>query len=196
MNKKKQKSKLSFFQRYKVLSLTLLLFLVVLPVVFIPSVYLYQITNSKSVLFEDKNAKTTAINKQNIFDFEFSLVEIILPNASNQNGLYRFDYTITKLDTLNEISNIKFKVQLTVKNDKYSSISNESTTLTSSAYTKLNVPFNYNMDKTLLPFLKPKGPILHIMITYTENMPGLGKTNKTMIIKLPYDSSQTRVTSN
>ncbi|NLN50142.1 MAG: hypothetical protein GX149_00765 [Acholeplasmataceae bacterium] len=190
MTKKKQKNQISFFQKYRILTITLILFFIVIPVIFIPSVYIYQVASSKHVLFDDPKAKAISVAEQDYFSLDFSLTEIVEPNSENKNGLYKFKYEITRQESINELSDINVQLQLAVKHDKYTEISEEKPY----SMTQMNVNFNFDMDKSALPFLRTKLPVLYVKIAFNENLAGLGSTPKVLILKVPYDSSKTIVT--
>lgn len=194
MNKTKQQPKTPFFKKHRILAITLILFLIVLPLLVIPTVYVASALGNKAILFEDKTLK--AAKSTNVFTFDFELIEIIESNDENEGGYYIFDYKITTNDSVNTITNVRFKAQLSIRNDSYDSPSErEYTTLESSTTTKLRIPFNYDLDKTILPLVKADGPYLYLHISYIEIIQGLEQqNNKILIIKVPYDDSHTKVT--
>lgn len=190
MNKHNQKN---FFQKHRLLTFTLILFFVLLPLLVIPTVYAANALTNQTVLFEDKSLKVTA--KQEVFDLEFQLQEIIEPDEKNEGGKYIFSYEITPKETVNTIKVNKINGQLSIRNDSYNSkAEKELTIIKTTPTTRLVIPFNYNLDKTILPFVKPDGPYLYIKIDYTETVAGLSQsTNHTLIIKVTYDDSLTIV---
>ncbi len=189
MENKQPNKFINFFKTYKLLTLTLFLFLVVLPVVTIPTIYIYQFASSKPVIFHYKDNKLTKINKQHYFDISFTLFSIEAPDADGKNGYYIFDYEIVVKDTVNEIVDIKFNAQLSVKNDNYTSHLEDLTeTLESTTSSRLKIPFNYNMDKKILPFVRAGGPRLFLEIHFTELNTLLGEPQyETLYIEIPYN---------
>lgn len=178
---------MSFIKKYKVLTITIGLFFIVLPLILIPTLYIYQVASSKHVIFHDKGNKALKINKQNYFDIDFSLNKII-ESEEDVAGYYVFDYEIKVKDSvLNDINGITFNSQLSVINDDYTSYNEDSvsTLKSTTEYNMLKIPFDYNMDKRVLPLLYPKGPKLYLEISFTEyilNMP----EQKTIYVEVPF----------
>lgn len=191
MKNKKNSKFLSFFKKYRVLTLTLFLFLILLPLIFIPTIYIYQIASSKHVVFEDKSNKAVMIDKQDYFDIEFNLYNIVKPQEEN-SGYYEFDYKITPkeggVSEVNDIYDISFNAQLSVKRDKYTSLHEELIeVLESTPNSRLKIKFDYDMDKSILPFLKPKGPTLYLVIYFTEEIHNLTQEYQTIFVEVPYN---------
>lgn len=188
-NNKENKFK-TFIKTHRVFSLTVFLFLIVVPLILIPTVYIYQVASSKHVLFEDKSIKAVKLANQDYFDIEVTLYNIKEPLGDSM-GQYIFNYKITTKDTVNSISDIAFTGQLSVVNDKYTSFSGDFlTTLESSSTTRLIFDWDYNMNKTILPFLKPKGPKLYLQIDFIYEMaePLHGAPEeKTIFIEVPFN---------
>lgn len=195
MANKKQPNQPSFFTRHRLLSLMLILFLVVLPLVFIPSVYIYKFSTKNPVLFETKGVKLVK-PEDSIFNTEFILSEIKMPNEDNLKGAYVFKYKLNPKETVNTITNVKYQFQLSVINDKYTTYSQQNlTAVPKENYSTTSIEFNYNMDKFILPFISAKGPNLYIKITYDEVLLELGTTKThTIYMRLDYDDSTTKVT--
>ncbi|MGI6359788.1 MAG: hypothetical protein ACOX02_01935 [Acholeplasmatales bacterium] len=189
--------KQSFFVKHRLLTITLILFLIVVPMTLIPTVYTMNAFSNHTVLFEDKSLK--AVKEQDVFTLEFKLDEIIETKKNEEGkldgGKYIFSYEITPKTTVNTILINKVNAQLSIRNDKYNTVAERVMTVyKTTPYNRLVIPFNYNLDKTLLPFVKPDGPYLYIKIDYTETIAELNQTNThTLIIKVPFDDSQTIV---
>lgn len=183
----------SFFKTHRVLSFTLILFLIVVPLVVIPVIYTINAVADQTVLFENKSNK--AVKNQDVFDLDFKLAEIIEPNDNNEGGKYIFTYEIKVNPTVNTIAVTKINGQLSIRNDKFNSIAErELNVLKTTSTIRLVIPFNYNLNKTILPLIKPDGPYLYIKIDYIETTAGLEQSmDKTLIIKVPYDDSKTIV---
>lgn len=195
MANKKQQKKLSFFMRHRLLSIMLILFLLVLPLVFIPSVYIYKLSTKNPVLFETKGIKLTN-PEDSMFNTEFILSEIKMPNSENLKGAYVFKYKLNPKETVNSITNVKYQFQLSVIWDDYTTYSPEGlTSLPTTAYGTTSLEFNYDMEKFILPFINADGPNLYMKITYDEVLKDLGTTKShTIYMKLSYDDSSTKVT--
>ena len=195
MANKKQPKQPSFFTRHRLLSLMLILFLIVLPLVFIPSVYIYKFSTKNPVLFETKGVKLVK-PEDSIFNTEFILSEIKMPNEDNLKGAYVFKYKLNPKETVNTITNVKYQFQLSVIYDKYTTYSQENlTAVPKDDYSTTSIEFNYNMDKFILPFISAKGPNLYVKITYDEILSELGTTNShTIYMRLDYDDTATKVT--
>lgn len=179
----------SFFTRHRVLTITLFLFLVILPFILIPTVYIYQIASSKPILFHDKKNKAIKLKDQNYFNINFVLFDIIDPDKDNANGYYIFNYEIeVKPELVNELTDITFQVLLVVGNDKYITYSlGPHSQLKSTSSSRLKVEFNYDMDKSILPFLKPKGPKLYMQIQFYERFSQFNnEEHRDFIIEIPY----------
>ncbi|NMA05049.1 MAG: hypothetical protein GX931_01615 [Acholeplasmataceae bacterium] len=193
----RKNKKQSFFKKYKLLTITLILFFIVVPLILVPTVYTINAFSNYTVLFEDKELK--AVTEQDVFTLEFKLDEIITYKKNeegiNDGGKYIFSYEITPKTTVNTILINQVNAQLSIRNDKYNSIAERPLTVAKTTqYNRLVIPFNYNKDKWLLPLVKPDGPYLYIKIDYTETISGLNQTNNhTLIIKVPYDDSLTIV---
>lgn len=180
----------SFFRRHKVFSLTLFLFLIVVPIILIPTAYIYQVVSSRHVLFEDKSIKALQIDEQDYFDINVELHSIKEP-LGDQLGEYIFNYKITPKSTVNTINNVSFTGQLSVVNDDYTSFNGQTlTSLESTNTTRLIFEWDYDMNKSVLPFLKPKGPKLYLQINFTYDMaPPLqgNPTEETIYLEVPFD---------
>ncbi len=189
--------KQSFFVKHRLLTITLILFLIVVPMTLIPTVYTMNAFSNHTVLFEDKSLKVD--NEQNVFGLEFILDEIIPYEKDEEGklvgGKYIFSYEITQLSTVNTIVIKQVTAQLSIRNDKYNTVAERPLTVSkTTTYNRLVIPFNYNLDKTILPFVKPDGPYLYVKIEYTETIAELNQTNNhTLILRVRYDDSQTIV---
>lgn len=190
MNKSNRKD--SFLYRHRILMISLLLFFVLLPLIFIPSAYISTYMKSKPILFGDKHNKISNYEKQTLFDIEFKLPEIILPNESMENGLYKGKLKINVNSPVNEISNIQATLQLSVRWANYTTNS-EASSINPNQEHGIDIPFNYNMDKHILPFVKPGGPDLYIKITYTETILSSPMARE-VFFKISYDNNQTKIT--
>ncbi len=189
--------KQSFFQKHRLLTITLILFFIVVPMTLIPTVYTMNAFSNHTILFEDSKLK--AAKEQDVFTLEFKLDEIIESKKNEEGkldgGKYIFSYEITTKTTVNTIVVNQVTAQLSIRNEKYNTVAERPLTVTkTTSYNRLVIPFNYNLDKTLLPFVKPDGPYLYVKIDYTETIAELNQTNNhTLIIKVPYDDSKTIV---
>lgn len=189
---KKTNNNDSFLYRHRILMLSLLLFFVLLPLIFIPSAYISTYMKSKPILFGDKNNKVSNYQKQTLFDIDVTLPEIVLSNESMENGLYKVNLKIDVNSPVNEISNIQATLQLSVKWANYTTHS-EASGINPGQVHKIDVPFNYDMDKRILPFVKPGGPDLYIKITYTETILHSPMARE-VFFKIPYSTDQTKIT--
>lgn len=181
---KKETNKIPFYKKYRILTITLIMFLIVLPLITIPGIYISHFVASKDVLFGDKDLKAISLDEQDKFIVDVVLKEIVLEDReNNKDGKYIFE-----IDFKTESSNIKnFKIdaQLSVKNDKYDSEVISKTVSNNSVKNKFEIKFNYNMKKSPLLFVNPKGPTLYLKITYAYVDSTLG-TPKPIIVKVPY----------
>ncbi len=180
---KKQTNKIPFYKKYRILTITLVMFLVVLPVLTIPSIYISHFVSSKDVLFGEKNLKAQSLNSQDKFIIDVKLLEIVKQDEENKkDGKYIFE-----IDFKTENSNIKsftIDAQLSVKNDKYDSEAVSKPVLNNST-TKFDIKFNYDMTKNPILFVRPQGPTLYLKITYSYVDSKLG-TPEPIIVKVPY----------
>ncbi len=180
---KKQQNKTPFYKKYRILTITLVMFLVILPIIFIPSIYITHFASSKDVLFGEKKQKAVSYNSQDKFQIEADLVEIVkYDQANNKDGKYIFDIDFTILASNVKVSTVE--AQLSVKNDKYDTDVVKKN-ITSNSKTRFEIKFNYNMDKKVMPFVKPQGPTLYLKVTYTFTTE-LSSGAQTLIIKVPY----------
>lgn len=195
MANKKQPKQASFFKRHRLLSIMLILFLIVLPLVFIPSVYIYKFSTKNPVLFETKGVKLVK-PEDSMFNTEFILSEIKMPNEDNLKGAYVFKYKLNPKETVNTITNVKYQFQLSVIWDNYTTFSQENlTAVPRENYGTTSIEFNYDMDKFILPLIRAEGPNLYVKITYDEVLLDLGSTKThTIYMRLDYDDSTTKVT--
>lgn len=180
---------ITFLTKHRIFAITILLFLIVLPVILIPTVYISQVVSSKHIIFEDKSIKALKVSEQDYFDIEFSL-HSITEKTKTSPGKYSFNYSIALKDGVNNISNISFNGQLSVINDKYTTVNNKFTSLLkSTTNTKFDFTWDYNMNKSILPFLKPEGPTLYLQILFTEQKPQVigGEVERIIYVKVPYN---------
>lgn len=192
MKNNKKKSKITWFFEHRLVVFVILL-VVVLPLLMAPGIYIAQYQKSKPVLFEDKQAHAIGINKLKYFDIDYKVTEFRESNAANLGGYYKINYTLTKKDTINVISNVKLTFQMSTTWDKYSSKSTEQSVTLGSERT-LQVSFNHNMDKNVIPFVKPGGPYLYAKISYVETILS-EQFERVVYVKLPFDliSHQTTI---
>lgn len=182
---------IAFITKHRIFTLTIILFLIVLPLILIPTVYITQVASAKHVIFEDKSIKAVSVDKQDYFDIEFSLYSITEPTKDSK-GKYSFNYSISLKEGLSEskIKNISFNGQLSVVNDKYTVFNKKFTeVLESTNRTKFDFTWEYNMNKSILPFLKPQGPTLYLQIFFTEQMvsPIGEEVERVIYVKVPYN---------
>lgn len=187
-NNKENKFK-KFLKTHKLFSLTIFLFLIVVPLILIPTAYISQAVSSKHILFKDKSIKAVKLDNQDYFDIEVTLYNIKEP-LGDTPGKYIFNYKITPKDSVNTIRNISFTGQLSVINDKYTSFNgNFLTSSESTSSTRLTFDWDYNMNKSILPFLKPKGPKLYLQINFiyelAEPLQG-NPEEKTIYVEVPF----------
>lgn len=165
----KENKFIAFLKNHKVFTITIFLFVILVPLIFIPSVYISQIVSSRHVIFEDKSIKAIKVSDQEYFDIEVTLYSITEPVGST-SGKYIFDYKLTPKAAKNTITDVVFSGQLSVVNDKYTKFSSDLYTLESDSSTRLVFDWDYDMDKSILPFLKPKGPKLYLYISFLYDM--------------------------
>lgn len=192
MKNNKKTSKMTWFLEHRLIVFIILL-VVVLPLLMIPGIYISQYQQNKPVLFEDKHAEAISINKLEHFNFEYNVSEFRESNDQNLGGYYKIKYTLTKKDTVNTISAVKLTFQMSTTWSRYDSKSSEQSVTLSSERT-LQVAFNFNMDKNVIPFVKAGGPYLYARINYTETI--LNEPfNRVLYVKLPFDlvSHQTTI---
>lgn len=184
MKNNKKTSKMTWFLEHRLIVFIILL-VVVLPLLMVPGIYISQYQQNKPVLFEDKHAEVDSISKLKHFDFEYNVSEFREPNAQNLGGYYKIKYTLAKKDTVNTISAVKITFQMSTTWSKYNSKSSEQTVALGSERT-LQVAFNFDMDKNVIPFVKAGGPYLYARISYTETI--LNEPfNRVVYVKLPFD---------
>ena len=75
---------IAFITKHRIFTLTIILFLIVLPLILIPTVYITQVASAKHVIFEDKSIKAVSVDKQDYFDIEFSLYSITEPTKDSK----------------------------------------------------------------------------------------------------------------
>ncbi len=184
MRKAKKVSKWAWLYQHR-LGIFMILFFVVLPVVFVPSIYIKKYVDSKPVLFSDKGADVVAVDDMPLFEIDYTITHVRLPNDDLVGGYYRFNYELTKTSGVNPISNIRIQFQLSTRWAKYSEVSTEqSVSLATVKSVQMN--FNYDMDAAVLPFVKASGPKLYAKITYDELIMGETYT-RIVYVSLPYD---------
>ena len=171
------------------LKLVLLLFLVVLPLLLIPGIYVSQYVQSKPILFEDKDAKVISLDELKTFNIVYEVTQIKETDADLKNGYYTIKFTIHKEQTVNVIKNIKVAFQLSTKWENYNS-SNSQASVILGQEKSTSVSFNMDMNKSVLPLVKPQGPYLYMMLTYEEEIFGI-PTAKTIYVELPMDLTET-----
>ena len=184
MRKAKKVSKWTWLYQHR-LAVFMILFLVILPIIFVPSIYVKTYLDSKPVLFSDKKADVVSVDDMPLFDIDYTITHVRLPNSDNVGGYYRFNYELIKTSGVNQISNIRVQFQLSTRWAKYSEVSTEQT-VTLATMKTVQMNFNYDMDKSVLPLVKASGPTLYAKITYDELI--LGETyNRVIYVSLPYD---------
>jgi hypothetical protein len=171
------------------LKLVLLLFLVVLPLLLIPAIYASQYIQSKPILFEDKKAEAIELSDLKIFTIEYEITQIKETSSELKNGYYTITYTINKETTVNTFQNIKVAFQLSTRWQEYNS-ANSVSAVSLGQEKSSSISFNLDMNKSVLPLIKPQGPYLYMMLTY-EEMIFDTPTPKTVYVKLPMDFSNT-----
>ena len=130
------------------------------PLILIPTTYIYQIVSSKPVLFGDKKIKAVKLDKQEYFDITVTLYNITEPMGDTP-GEYIFDYKLTPKSAVNTISNVRFTGQLSVVNDNYTSMSGDTlTSLESHENNKLIFKWDYNMEKRSYRFKTKRAKII------------------------------------
>jgi hypothetical protein len=184
MRKVKKISKWAWIYQHR-LAIFMVLFFVVLPVIFIPSMYLQKYLDSKPVLFDDKQAEVVSLDDMPVFAIEYTITQVRLPNDENLGGYYKFEYKLTRETGINPINNIRIQFQLVTRWAKYSELSTEqSVTLNQNRSVQMN--FNYDMETSVLPFVQASGPYLYAKITYEETIMGEAYP-RTIYVRLPYD---------
>lgn len=184
MKKAKKVSKSTWLYQNR-LKIFIVLFFIVLPVIFIPSIYVSKYIDSKPVLFDDKKADVVAVDDLKVFDITYTITHVRLPNTEATGGYYRFNYELTKLDSVNPINNVKIQFQLSTRWAKYTEVSAEqAATLNQTKTVQIN--FNYDMDTPILPFVEAKGPYLYAKISYDEIILGTPYA-RVVYVHLPYD---------
>lgn len=184
MRKVKKVSKWAWIYQHR-LAIFMILFFVVLPIIFVPSIYIKKYVDSKPILFEDKQADVLSVEDLPLFDIDYTITHVRLPNTENIGGYYRFNYEVTKTSGINPISNIRIQFQLATRWAKYSEVSTEQSVSLAQVRT-VQMNFNYDMDSSVLPFVKATGPYLYAKISYDELIMGETYT-RIVYVKLPYD---------
>lgn len=183
---KRKNVKVPFYKKYRILSLTIFMFLIIIPLILIPSVYISNAIKSKDILFDNPSLKVTPKNKNDKFEVTAELVEKYLDN-DNEGYFKEFEFKITLSTTATNISNFNIQTQLSVKNDKYDSFTTSRSISNNSTLT-IRVPFAYNMNKRILPFMKPKVPTLYVKISYSYTDTQLADPEP-IIVKVNYKYS-------
>jgi hypothetical protein len=165
---KKQKTKIPFYKKYRILTITLVMFLIVLPLIVIPTIYVAHFVNSKDILFSDKSLKAVPLNKQDKFEIDVYLDERkeVLDNDDNFKATNYIFYLDFKSLYTSKIKDINIEVQLSAKNDKYDSESISKSIKNESEKNKFEIPFAYNPKKKILPLVRVKEPTLYLKITF------------------------------
>lgn len=184
MRKVKKVSKWAWIYQHR-LAIFAVLFFIVLPMVFIPSIYIQKYVDSKPVLFEDKQADVVSLNDLPVFSLDYKIAQVRLPNEDNLGGYYKIEYTLTRETGINPINNIRIQFQLATRWAKYTEVSTEqSVTLGTARSVQMN--FNYDMEQNVLPFVQASGPYLYAKITYEETIMGEAFA-RTIYVRLPID---------
>lgn len=184
MKKAQKVSKTTWLYRHR-LKIFMVMFFVLLPAIFIPSMYILKYAESKPVLFEDKKADVVDINDMKIFDITYTITHIRLPSAESTGGYYRFNYELTKLPSVNQVTNVKIQFQLSTRWAKYTEVSTtQAVTFNQEKTVQMN--FNYDMDTPILPFVEATGPYLYAKISYDEMILGTSYA-RVIYVRLPYD---------
>ncbi|MDY0211028.1 MAG: hypothetical protein RBQ91_06465 [Acholeplasma sp.] len=183
MKKYQKTSKFNWILKHKLLVFVLLV-LVVLPLIMIPSIYIIQYNSNKPILFEDKNAEVTSL-KNTPFELNYQVIEMRETSDDLTGGYYRVRYTLTKKTTVNSISNVKLTYQMSTNWDRYTANSTEQINpIGSQRIAQIN--FNYDLNQSVLPFVKVGIPVLYVKIAYTETILN-NEFEKVVYIKLPYN---------
>ncbi len=189
--KKKSPSKLSlFFKKYKLFSLTLILFFIVFPVLLISSIHFYQGVIVKPLLFGEKTNKLTKDKDQIYFEITAELIEI-KSATENQKQRYIFDYSLVRKSELSTISSLNITAQLSPKYNAYNSNATSlGSRMASDNYSKLDIEFDFDMDQSRFPFLKSRGPFLYFKILFEETNVITGTTTPVVLfVKVNYTIS-------
>ena len=128
-NKKQQKKSFFFYETPLIKYHAYIIFYLFYHLFFIPSVYIYKLSTKNPVLFETKGIKLTN-PEDSMFNTEFILSEIKMPNSENLKGAYVFKYKLNPKETVNSITNVKYQFQLSVIWDDYTTYSPEGSDLT------------------------------------------------------------------
>lgn len=184
MRKVKKVSKWAWIYQHR-LAIFVVLFFIVLPVIFVPSMYIQKYVDSKPVLFQDKKADVVSFDELPVFGLEYKIAQVRLPNDENLGGYYKIEYKLTRETGINPINNIRIQFQLSTRWAKYSEVSTEqSVTLNQTRTSQMN--FNYDMEQNVLPFVQASGPYLYAKITYEETIMGEAFL-RTIYVSLPVD---------
>lgn len=184
MKKKRKKSNWAWLYEHRLIVFLVTVF-VILPAVLIPTVYNMAYHDNKPILFETPNAKVINYDEMTHFDINYKLKEVREPNSIFAGGYYKLEYTITKKNTVNQLSNITIQFQLSTTWERFSQVSPIRTVQLNTLRTE-TIAFNQDMSKDVLPFVKPGGPYIFAKITYTETILSENFV-RTEFIRLPYD---------
>ncbi|HKL60871.1 MAG TPA: hypothetical protein VJY66_00665 [Acholeplasma sp.] len=171
------------------LKIVILLFLVVLPLLLIPGIYITQYVKSEPVLFENKSAEVINLSQLKVFNLDYEITQIKEPNSELKNGYYTIKYTLTKEQTTNVYKDIKVTFQLSTKWAAYNSANSQASVVLGQEKSS-SIVFNFDTNKNVLPLVKPAGPYLYALITYNEEIFN-DTVEKKIYVKLPMDFTNT-----
>lgn len=171
------------------LKIVILLFLVALPLLLIPGIYITQYVKSEPVLFENKSAEVINLSQLKVFNLDYEITQIKEPNSELKNGYYTIKYTLTKEQTTNVYKDIKVTFQLSTKWAAYNSANSQASVVLGQEKSS-SIVFNFDTNKNVLPLVKPAGPYLYALITYNEEIFN-DTVEKKIYVKLPMDFTNT-----
>lgn len=194
MSKKKNQQNLTFFQKHNRFKLTVILFFVIVPIVFISSLYFYHGVVVKPVLFGEKSNKLTK-NMGEYFAIDTELEEIktvfesltVEEEAEGKEAKilyeqYKFSFELTINKKLSEITFNSLSAQLSPKYYAYNSgpttITHRTKVVDGKTVYYGEFTINYAFDKTKLPLMSPKEPRLYWKIDFSEKPVGSTVANK------------------
>ena len=128
------------------LKIVILLFLVVLPLLLIPGIYITQYVKSEPVLFENKSAEVINLSQLKVFNLDYEITQIKEPNSELKNGYYTIKYTLTKEQTTNVYKDIKVTFQLSTKWAAYNSANSQASVVLGQEKSS-SIVFNFDTNK-------------------------------------------------
>lgn len=171
-NKAVQKKSQVLKKRRKLIFL--LMYMVILPLVLIPAIYIVQYQQNKVVVFEQ--SKISFVNPTDLehFSLDLELERITLPKFENgeisAQGNYRIKSTLSLLPgVVPTISDVKLDFELQCSWINCQGTFDEKAVVLGQTRTD-NLAYSQVFPKNVLPFVTIEGPDLYVKITWTETV--------------------------